>query len=71
MIWPALYALRDDAGLDATGLRDVFDGMSDLGAPAGWEAFQVRKADDSGFERFQVRKAESGWIDFHVRQTNG
>jgi hypothetical protein len=32
MIWPALYSIRDDAGLESTGLRAVFDGMEDLGA---------------------------------------
>jgi hypothetical protein len=31
MIWPALYSIRDDAGLESTGLRTAFDGMIDLG----------------------------------------
>lgn len=30
MIWPTLYSIRNDAGLEATGLRAVFDGMTDL-----------------------------------------
>jgi hypothetical protein len=37
-------------------------------APAGFERFMVRKADNSGREPFQVRKADdSGWKDFQVR----
>jgi hypothetical protein len=30
-IWSTLYAITDDGGLEATGLRPVFDGMDDLG----------------------------------------
>jgi hypothetical protein len=29
-MWSTLYALTDDAGLESTGLRAVFDGMADL-----------------------------------------
>jgi hypothetical protein len=67
-IWSTLYAVRDDSGLEATGLRAVFDGMADLlTAPSGFERFMVRKADDSGWEPFQVRTADdSGWEDFQV-----
>ena len=38
MIWPALYSIRDDAGLEATGLRAVFDGMIDLSIGEGPES---------------------------------
>ena len=34
MIWATLYSIRDDAGLEATGLRAVFEGMTDLGGSA-------------------------------------
>jgi hypothetical protein len=29
-IWSTLYAVRDDSGLESTGLRGVFEGMADL-----------------------------------------
>jgi len=34
-IWSTLYALRDDSGLEATGLRGVFEGMIDIAAGDG------------------------------------
>ena len=70
MIWPTLYSIRDDAGLEATGLRAVFNGMTDLDAAApGFERFMVRKPDGTGWDPFQVRKPDdSGWHDFQVRK---
>jgi hypothetical protein len=45
MIWPALYSIRDDTGLEATGLRAVFDGMIDLGGPESTPEIEFASAD--------------------------
>lgn len=62
-IWSTLFALRDDDGLEATLIRPVFTGMSDITPAPGYDYFNVRKP--GGYEPFKVR-TETGWQSFEV-----